>query len=190
MARCHGDFIHLFTPCTAGPRLGTGNRRRGGPGWGSVVAAVPMSLPCAGSATKATACAAGRPRPAGRPAIVTCLRSAWTTGAVERLRPSFPALRDAKERLAAVIWCRAGQPRRLKQTRHTALDTLGVLVRRAPEPPPPRASLLVAFLVAGHGPYVGPPRPGPPGSAAIGHFRPSRPNASTPLRRGRRRAPH
>ena len=27
---------------------------------------------------------------------------------VERLRPSFPALRDAKERLAAVIWCWAG----------------------------------------------------------------------------------
>ena len=96
-----------------------------------------MSLPCAGSAKKATACAADRPRPAGRPAIVTCSRSAWTTGAVERLRPSFPALRDAKERLAAVIRRRAGQPRQLKQTSHAVLDTLGVLVLQAPEAPHP-----------------------------------------------------
>ena len=111
--------------------------RSGGPGWGSVVAAAWMLLPCAGSATQATAFAAGRPKPAGRPAIVTCSRSAWTTGAVERLRPSFPALRDGKGRLAAVIRRRAGLPRQLKQTSRAVLDTLGVLVPRAPEAPHP-----------------------------------------------------
>ena len=137
----------------------------------------------------------GRPRPAGRPAIVTCSRSAWTTGAVERLSLSFPALRDAKERLAAVRR-RAGQPRQLKQTSHAVLDTLSVLVPRVrgPEAPPPPASL-VAILMAGHavtGPttgYVGQVRPGHPESAAICHSRPSRPNSSTPWRRRRRRTP-
>ena len=50
---------------------------------------------------------------------------------------------------------RAGQSRQLKQTSHAVVDMLGVLVPRAPESPPPPASL-VAILVAGHGPYVGP----------------------------------
>ena len=61
---------------------------------------------------------------------------------------------------------RAGQPRQVKQTSNTVLDTLGVSVPRAQEAPP-RAASLVAVLAAGLGPYVGPLRPGPPGLAAI-----------------------
>ena len=160
---------------------------------GSGADVIADNLPCSGSATQATACAAGRPRPAGRPSIVTCSRSSLTTVAVERLRPSLSALRNAEERLAAVIRRRAGQPRQPKQTRHAVLDTLGVLVPRAPEAPPPPASLVAIpgsdSLVAVHGPYGEPPRPGPPGVAAIRHSRPSRPNSSTPSRRGRRRTP-
>ena len=90
-----------------------------------------------------------------------------------------------------MIQRRAGQPRQLKQTSHAVVDMLGVLVPRVPEAPPPPASL-VAILVAGHVPYVGPlvsalrdwQQFATPGQAG-----PARPNSSTPLRRGLRRTP-
>ena len=65
-----------------------------------------------------------------------------------RLRPSLSALRDAEERLAAVVRRRAGQPRRLKQTSNDMLEVLGAVIPREPgqEPAP---SQLVAILVAG-----------------------------------------
>ena len=111
------------------------------PSWGSVVAAARMSSPCAMRwLGHASDCLRGRPaeprRLAVRCAIVTCSRSAWTAGAVDRLGPSLSALRDAEGRRVAVIRRRAGQPRQLKQAIHSVLDTLGAVVARAPEAPP------------------------------------------------------
>ena len=70
-----------------------------------------------------------------------CSRFAWTAGAVDRRGPSLSALRDAEERLAAVI-------RRREQTSHAVLDTLDAMVPRGAEAPPPPASL-VGILAAG-----------------------------------------
>ena len=89
----------------------------------------------------------------------------WTAGAVEHLRPSFSALLDAEERLAAVFWGRAGQPRQLKQISHAVLDTLGWY--RESRRPPSR--------ISGGGPHVGPLRPGTQGLAAM------RPSGTTAL---------
>ena len=77
-------------------------RKSGGPRWGSVAALGRTSSPCDDWGTRATACAVGPHKPAGRFAIVTHSRSAWTAGAVEGLGPSLSALRDAEERLAAL----------------------------------------------------------------------------------------
>ena len=115
--------------------------------------------------------------------IVTSSQSAWTTGAVERLGLSLSGRGGAAR---SRDWAPREATRQLKQTSHAVLDTLDVLVPRAPEAPPPPASL-VAILVAGRRPYVGPLRPGRPGLAAIRHSLPSRPNSSTLSRRGRRR---
>ena len=170
--------------------------RSDGPSSASVVAEARSSSPCNGSGTRATACAAGRRKPAGRSAIVTCWRSALTAGAVERLGPSRSALRDAEERLAAVIRRRTRQPRKLKQPSHTVLDTLAALVPRAPEaaPPPPTHHWWPSWWRAGRQ-RRGTATSWPSGIGSNSRLqmdsqrsRPSRPSSSTSLRRGRREA--
>ena len=97
-----------------------------------------MSSPWDGSGMQGTDCAVGPRKPATRFAIAAYARFACTAGAVERLGLSLAALLEAEERLyAAVVWHRTGQPRTLKRTINTVLDTLGEVFPRAPGKAPP-----------------------------------------------------
>ena len=104
------------------------------------------------TSTRAADCLRGRPAES-RLAFCDCdviaVRMDCSVGCVaDRLGPSLSALRDAEERLTAVVRRRAGQHRRLKQNSDDTLDVFGALIPRVlgtelpPQPP-------VVILVAG-----------------------------------------